>query len=258
VKNHPIKELERLIEERSRRRGLHTDLARLRYTNNYIYSGIGHQRNGRVLYVGIGHGHDAVLALLDGLVGNIVGVDPFRAKDGSLRPEYEELISLVKRCGLDSRFSIERIGIDEYTKTCKERFDAIICSDVLHHIFVSRKLLEKSEEFDKTITFFSRLATITCKGGRIAISEIDRRGLRPLLAKLFIALGIRNKSSLKYGTKQTRSQWVRAAERGEWSILYHKNYIPWKLRKQRWLWSGMFGRLTLCDRYFIFLHRKEL
>ncbi len=250
-----IKELEGLVRERSRRRGLNTDLARLRYTNNYIYSGIGNQRDGRVLYVGIGHGHDAVLAMMDGLVGNIVGVDPFRAKDGGLRPEYEELISLVKRCGLEDRFSVERLGIDEYIKNCRERFDAIICGDVLHHIFISEKSLSKSKVFDNAVSIFSGLAGLVRKQGFVAIGEVDRIGLRPLIANLLLALGIKHKFSKKYRAKQVRGQWARAAVRGGWSLLYYKNYVPWRLRKQRWLWSGMFGRLTLCDRYFIFLRR---
>ena len=88
------------VISRGKRRGLTGDVVRLRYANDCFYNSV-EQPSESVLYVGVGHGLDALLTLNDGLVNNITGVDPFIGEHGNDDEDYESLLNWLFRriCG---------------------------------------------------------------------------------------------------------------------------------------------------------------
>lgn len=251
VKPNGLVHLEQsILKKTARRRGLHVDINRLRYVNSCLYSIIPKENRPNVLYVGVGHGHDAVLALLDGLVSNVVGVDPYIAGHGNSDADYQELLALIDVYGLADCFIVEPTTIERYLDKRTESFDLIVLSNVLHHIFVTEEPLGRSDCFSEAVTLFKNLAVASNPGGTLVISEAQRHGVRPFLSNLGVLRG-----AVNYRTKQSWNEWNKAVTCAEWSLNKVQNYVPYRLRKQRWLWSGMLGRYTLCRQYFLFYNR---
>ena len=244
--------LEMAIQARSTRRGLTADLTRMRYLNDCLFGDIPDGRPGATLYVGVGHGLDALLALQQGLTETIVGVDPYIGDDGNDDEDYESLVDEIDHQNLNDRFAVFRSTIEDYIPHAKERFDCIICNDVLHHIFVTEQLLTRSSFFPLAEILFRQMLTIAKPRCMLVISDVERHGLRPMLARCGW-FG----SNVNYRTKQSRGQWVEAATAGGWSQVYETNYVPWRLRGQRAIWSGRLGRFTLCDKYHLYLANKN-
>ena len=233
------------IAKRAARRGLHVDIERLRYANQRLFDGVTHKR-GRALYVGVGHGHDALLALTDGLCNAVVGVDPYLGEHGNDTEDYDDLLSTIETLGLGARFTVARQTIQDYLATAAERFDCIIFNDVLHHIYVTAKPLHADTCFAEAERLFEDLTSIASADATLVIADVERHGLRPLLTRAGVLKG-----NIDYATKQAREEWTAAATAGGWHPTGTANYIPWRFRAQTGLWSGTVGRWTLCDKYFL-------
>jgi len=108
----------------------------------------------KALYVGVGHGHDALYALLMGYVNNIVGVDPYYESDGNDEQDYYELISLIARYDLHNRFKVYRSTIKSYLEDSNDMVDHVFFIDLLHHIFVTKHRLRESESFIQAVDLF--------------------------------------------------------------------------------------------------------
>jgi SAM-dependent methyltransferase len=199
--------------------------------------------------VGCGHGLDALLAILDGHIESVVGVDPYE-KGGNNYDDYVELLKLIEECSLKDRFIVERTDCESHINGIEDDFDLIVAADVMHHIFATRSLLHLSSLYTKAASLFKSFARSTKPHGMIAISEVHRDGLRPFLKKLGIL-----KTHLSYGDKQNWHEWHRPAVEAGWKLVSVKNYVPYAFRAQRWLWNGSLGHKTLCDRYFLY-HEK--
>jgi SAM-dependent methyltransferase len=236
-----------ILKKTARSSYLRVDIKRLRYVNSCLYSAIPKENRSTVLNVGVGHGHDAILALLDGSVANVLGVDPYIATAGNSNVDYQELLALIDAYDLADHFAVERNTIENYLDNNTESFDLIILSNLLHHVFVTEKPLSRSDCFSAAVELFKNLAAASNPGGMLVISDAQRHGIRPFLSNLGVLKG-----SVDYQTKQSWSEWNKAVTRAGWALNKVQNYIPYGFRKQRWLWSGAWGRHTLCHQYFLF------
>ena len=235
----------RLVRERSIRRGIHTDPERLVYANEGIYRWCGKTPKS-TLYVGVGHGFDALLALRANSTERITGVDPYIDADGNDNADYGHLIDLIGEFRMNERFVVERTSIQEYLARSTEIFDLIVCNDVLHHIFWTEELLTESRFFPDAIDLFSGLRSVSRSDATLVVADVERHGLRQLLSNTGVI-----DTSVVYRAKQPREEWCRAAVEAGWVRAGETNYVPWAFRSQAWLWSGMLGRLTLCDKYLL-------
>jgi hypothetical protein len=94
--------IEKAILRRAARRNVTPGISRYRYSNELLFKHIPVESRKSALYVGIGNGLDAVLALLDNHVTEVVGVDPYIEEDGSDDRDLTELLDLVKQCRLET------------------------------------------------------------------------------------------------------------------------------------------------------------
>ncbi|MDX1488263.1 MAG: class I SAM-dependent methyltransferase [Acidiferrobacterales bacterium] len=204
------------------------------------------------MYVGVGHGFDALLALNTGLTEHIIGVDPYIDSDGNDNEDYDHLMNMLDEFNMQDCFSIERMTIQKFLQNNSGRFDLIICNDVLHHIFWTDALLSESELFPEALSLFRMLRKASRPGGNLVVADVERHGLRQILS----ALGVL-KTSVNYGTKQPRREWCRAAANAGWMLANQANYVPWRLRGQMKIWSGLMGRFTVCDKYLLHFNAPD-
>ena len=243
------------IAERARRRGLSIDVERLGYYVRGLYGWVPRENRRRVLVVGIGHGHDSLLALSDGLVDRIVGADPYVAADGNSEDDRSALETLAEDLGLAGRLSVHAATVQDYLASLDEKaepFGCIVMTDVLHHIFVTRQPLPMASEFDAASELFRQLAARVVPGGSLVIAETDRAGLRPTLGRLKGP-----DAPIDYFTKQTPAAWRAAAESGGWRLDAQRQYIPWRLRALRPAFDNRALGLLVCDRYLQHFRRAD-
>lgn len=235
----------RLVEERSIRRGIHTDPERLVYANEALYQWCSRAPE-HTLYVGVGHGFDALLALRANLTERITGVDPYIDSDGNDSADYDHLLEMISEFDFEDRFVVERVAIQEFLADSVGAFDLIVCNDVLHHIFWTEERLTKSRYFSEAVDLFRSLRDVSSQDGALVIADVERHGLRQLMSNVGIV-----DTSVVYRAKQPREEWSRAAIEAGWIRAEQTNYVPWAFRNQAWLWSGLLGRFTLCDKYLL-------
>lgn len=238
--------LEDVIETRARRRGLSADLARLRHANRYVYPESDGSRPRQALYVGIGHGLDALLALIDGVVETVVGVDPYMATHGNDDDDYQALIDLVEEFGLAERFTVRRGLIQDYEPDGGEGPDRIVINDVLHHIFETAEPLRASAMFPDAVALFGRLRALSAPGARLVLGDVSRHGLRPLAGRVGLF-----RRAVDYTTKQDWREWDAAVQQCGWRRLALVDYVPYGLARWRGLLHGWPARYSLCEKYFL-------
>ena len=247
--NNVIGQVKASIIRRSKKRQLHGTLDHLRYFNTCFFENVPDIYRKKVLYVGCGHGLDAMLAILDGHIDTVIGIDPYE-KGGNDDEDYIELVNLIERCSLKDRFIVKRTDCESYINGIEDEFDLVVAVDVMHHIFATRSLLHVSPLYPRAVALFKSFANAMKPQGMIAISEVHRDGLRPMLKRLGLL-----KTHFSYGNKQNWREWNRPAVETGWKLKSVKNYVPYAFRAQRWLWGGILGHKTLCDRYFLY-HEK--
>ena len=156
--------------------------------------------------------------------------------------------ALIDAYDLKQRLSITRTTIQEYLKTNRKKFDIIFAMDVLHHIFVSTEVLRVSNLFGDAVKLFEDLKSVLKPNGVISVSEVEPRGLRPWLKnRKFIG------GSINYRTKQSWYEWKHALESGGFSFQNLNIYVPYRLRKLKFLLNSRLGLYTACNRYFLTL-----
>lgn len=239
-------ELASLIHERARKRGLSVSFEKMQYAGNVFLESLPQDRFKNALFIGVGHGHDALLSLANGNIERVVGVDPYIESDGNGDEDYRDLIEAIRDYGLGERFAVHKATIEEFLDYNNESFDLIVIADVLHHIFVTRDRLVKSSLFDDARSLFRSLKE-AAPGGYLAISDVQRYGLRPWATRLGILKG-----NVNYATKQSHWQWDRAIVEAGWARIGMKNYIPYRLRNLSPLLGGNLGRWTICSKYFLY------
>ena len=242
--------LEDAIIRRAKRRNLTVNLEKMAYVDRWIFSHTkGTCRN--ALYVGVGHGHDALYALLEGNVDRAVGVDPYIESDGSDEQDYNELNELIERYNLQDRFKVYKARVQDYLAHSEEMFDHIFLIDVLHHIFAIKSLLRRSRYFAEAVNLFKSIWECTDYGGRLIAVEVERHGLRQLLVRMGVI-----KSFIDYSTKQPWYEWTAAMTKANFSYVDKSIYIPWALRRTKRLFNNSIGLYTLSDKSIIICDKK--
>ncbi|HEX3031203.1 MAG TPA: methyltransferase domain-containing protein [Bacillota bacterium] len=199
------------------------------------------------LYIGLGRGMDAVLALGAGYVEKITGVDPYIEEDGSGTTEYSHLIKAIDEGDLHDRLKVEVTKIQDFLKETTETYDLIVANDVLHHMFVTTMPLENSSLFAPATSLFTDLAKVCRPGAFLIISEVNRNGLLPLLKKLKLS-----SSPVNFPTKQNWQQWHKAiTHHNNWHPFRQKHLLPYSLRNLNFLLQGPLPG-SLSNRYQLF------
>ena len=241
----PVTVLDEAIARRAERRGLTADLQAMRYANGY---GVGRSDTPprRALYVGVGHGLDALLALADGVAEKVTGVDPFIATHGNDDDDYETLVELIADLGLASRFDLHRSTIEDYRPARGKQADLVIINDVLHHIFETKEVLSRSSMFKDAVALLERLKEISAPNARLVIGDVSRHGIRPLLGRWGLL-----HHWIDYRTKQNWREWDAAAQTAGWKNGSIRNYTPYGQRHVSAFFAGPLARYTVCNKYYI-------
>ena len=239
-----LEKLSTHIIERSKNRGLHVDVNKLRYSLDWQLSSLPSHIGKSVLFVGVGHGHDALIGLLQGKFKHVVGVDPYIETDGNGEEDFLALQSILSELNLKSNFSIYPSKIQDFLVDKEKSFDLIVCNDVLHHIFVDKARLSDSKYFEKAVELFRQLRSVISNDGIMIVKEAQRFGLRPFLYRSGLLQG-----EVDYSTKQSWPEWANAATQGGWHMDSLNNYVPYAFRNFSRLFGGFIGRYTICDLY---------
>jgi len=245
-----ISYLEDAIKRRAIRRKLTVDLEKMAYVDQWIFSHT-KSRCRNALYVGVGHGHDALYALLEGNVDRVVGVDPYVESDGSDEQDYNELITLIEKYGLHDRFKVYKTTIQDYLIHSEEMFDHVFLIDVLHHVFATKSRLRKSKYFAQAIELFRAIWKRTDHGGRLIAVEVERYGLRQLLVRMGFVEGF-----IDYSTKQSWYEWTAAMTGADFTYVDKSTYIPWALRGLKKLFDNHIGLYTVSDKSIIICDKE--
>ncbi len=245
-----LSELAKIILKRSKHRDLDVNISKLDYGNFCMFKYLPTAVNSDVLYVGVGHGHDAILAILTGRIHYAVGVDPYIESDGNGDEDYNTLLNLISHFDLSEKFIIERMAIEPYLDRNEKAFDVIVMNDVLHHIFVSKEKLSKSPLFDPARRLFANIEKALKPHGTLIVSDRERNGLRQLLVNCGLL-----KSNNDYSTKQSHNEWNKAAT-AYWQLKKIKNYVPSALQDIEWIFQNAIGRYTICDKYFLYYEKS--
>jgi hypothetical protein len=233
--------LDEAIRTRARRRGLTGSLTGMRYANSYLFAD-GSARN--ALYVGVGHGLDALLALADGHVDRAIGVDPFIAEHGNDEDDQATLARLIADLGLAGRFVLHKGIIQDYRPASDDAPDMVVISDVLHHIFETPEPLRRSALYPKAAALFRHLREIAAPDARLVIGDVSRTGLRPLLGRIGL-----HQTYIDWNTKQNWREWDAAITLAGWRRVRLDDYIPHRLGGLKGRLPGAVLRYTLCNRY---------
>jgi hypothetical protein len=245
-----ISYLEDAIKRRANRRKLTVDLEKMAYVNQWVFSHTkGRCRN--ALYVGVGHGHDALYALLEGSIDRVVGVDPYVESDGNDQQDYIELRELIERYDLHDRFKVYKTTIQDYLAHTEEMFDHVFLIDVLHHIFAIKSRLRQSKYFAEAVDLFKSIWERMDYGGRLIVVEVERHGLRQLLVRTGLV-----KSFMDYSTKQPWYEWTGAMTSAHFNYVRKSTYIPWALRGLKKLFDTHFGLYTVSDKSIVICDKE--
>jgi hypothetical protein len=249
---HPI---EQAIKRRAKHRGLNVDFERMRYFNSLLFDiGAGEQA-GQTLYVGVGHGHDALLAIADHQTERVIGVDPYISGHGNNDEDLRLLLEIIEELDLIEQFTVKRMLVQEHLEQAGKKVDRIVCNDVLHHIFVTEERLTKSELFPGAVELFRRFLDSVTDDGVLLVADVGRHGLRQYIHRVARALGFARFQG-NYIRKQQWSEWDAALQEAGWRRESVRNYIPFSLKEHDSLFGGWLGRATLCDKYFL-TYRKR-
>lgn len=230
------------VDERSHRYSLATTLDGIRYSNEFHLKGRQHYQ--KALFVGVGHGLDAIAALVDERLDQAVGVDPFISDHGNDDRAYNRLLDLISRLGLEKRFIVNRMSIQEFCSGTDDSFDLITMNDTLHHIIETRESLRKSSLFPKAVELCRSLLPVAAGDGRLIISDVSRHGVRPILNRVGIT-----KVSVDYSSKQNWRQWHAAISAAGWQLERIENYLPFRIGSWAKAVPSGLARYTICDRY---------
>jgi len=215
--------LEKSINSRRIEKELSINMKKLHYAIKYYY----HHTNKKVerlLVIGIGHGHDAILSLLEGYVELIDGVDPFYAADGNDDRDYNELLEIINKLELTNNINVHKLTIQDYLKNKKNMiglYDMVIIPDTLHHIYVTKSKISNSKYKNDCVQLFKSIYEVVKPGGHLCISEAPRNGVIPMLTKCQLI-----KTEVDYSTKQQMAEWKNILKETSWSYKGYSIYIP--------------------------------
>ena len=97
-----------IINERALRRNLSITFTKMKYALNEFLDINTPSLAKRALFIGVGQGHSAVLAMLENRVEIIDGVDPYIESDGNDDTDYDELKVIIASYNLEKRFFLHK------------------------------------------------------------------------------------------------------------------------------------------------------
>jgi len=240
---------EQIILERSKRRGLNVNLNKMKYLSKSLFANL-HYTPKSSLIIGIGHGHNILVMMLMGLLDEVVGVDPYISSAGNDDIDYKLLIETSKQLELQNKLTIHKTTIQDFLLNNKfekkKKYDFIYAADVFHHIFVTEEKLSESNVYDESIELFAKLKGMLNIGRCFVLDEVERRGAMPLL----VTSGV-TKWQIDYTTKQSYREWEKSAKAGGFVLCNMNVYVPYRLRKFKFLLNNRFALYTLCNRFFL-------
>ena len=249
--NSAYDDLSEHIYHRAQRKKLSVSMENMQYAHSLMFRPVSDRHFRNALYVGVGHGHDAILTLLNNRAEAVIGVDPFLKEDGNDDEDYLSLLNLIEEMKLKDRFDLRRTTIEEFLTSCRSQFDLIVASDVFHHIFVTRRKLSRDFGVAAQLnTLCSDLFGVARDEGVLLVSEVERHGIRPILNKLGL-----HKTNVGFSTKQSAGQWRRGIESSGWNSTGIGNYVPHRLRRWFFLKWGLLPRMTVCNRYHLYFRK---
>lgn len=245
-----IEILEKNIEDRKKRlshkgTNLNVSLNKMQYSNK-IFIGKYNKKYKNALFIGVGHGHDVLLSFFNSYISRADGVDPYYSSDGNDSVDYNNLLNLIDNLDLNKKFILHKQTIQTYLAKCNEKYDLIVLPDVLHHIFVTESLLEKSKLFDECTFLFQSLYKVSRDKCDLLISDAPRTGLRIILSNNKII-----ENNVDYKTKQPHKQWKLAIEKSGWFHQETEYYIPYFLKKFTFILKFKIFSWFFANRYFI-------
>ncbi len=246
--------LNQAIIRRAKHRGLRVDFERMSYFNSQLFHVGSNKPVKQTLYVGVGHGHDALLAIADNQTERVIGVDPFIGGHGNDDEDFKLLVDVIGELELTDRFIVKRMFIQEHLKDAVEKVDWIVCNDVLHHIFVTNERLTKSDLFPGAVALFKSFLDASTDDGVLILADVGRHGLRQYIHGVARPLGFARFQG-NYTHKQQWTEWDAAAREAGWQRQSVRNYLPFALKAHKSLLGGWLGRATLCDKYFLTYRR---
>ena len=247
--------LEQAMKRRAAHKGLKVNFERMRHFNSLLFDDGAGQQGGQTLYVGVGHGHDALLAIVDGQTESVIGVDPFIAGHGNDDEDLERLGEIIGDMDFREIFAVKRMFIEQYLTEATEKVDRIVCSDVLHHIFETSERLTKSNFFSGAVELFKSFYDTVTDDGVLLVADVSRHGFRQYVHGVARPLGFARFHG-NYTRKQQWREWDAAILAAGWHRQAVHNYIPFALKDHPGLLDGWLGRATLCDKY-ILAYRKH-
>jgi spermidine synthase len=240
--------LERFVAQRARERNLSITFDKLAYVQSHIISELS-SHGERVLYVGVGHGHDAVYCLLKGAVKKAVGVDPYLTNPGNPQDRIN-LNQLLEQTGLQDRFQVVVGTIEKYIEHSEQSFSAIVMFDVLHHIFEVRGRLSHCGRAGQAAQLAQRLSDHLEPGGVIIVQETEPWGLRQAITRMGLL-----SSQVVYKTKQHWRQWADMLTGPGLRLKAKMVYLPWRLRGLRGFLNNSLGLYTASDRLIMIFEK---
>lgn len=212
--------ISKVIQTRNSRKGLSLSLPGFLYTQAK-YGELRYDSAKRILYIGVGHGLDVIINSRLNPEGIYVGVDPYIATDGNDEFDYQQLIASKNK-----NVTIHKLTIQEYlseNKNSLERFDLIVITDCLHHIFWTSKIIDKNyPKKNEIINLFKDILDVAAPNARLIIGEASRYNLRRYWQLL------RGYKTVDYYSKQSHMAWKNLLQKAGWNIENIKPYIPIK------------------------------
>ena len=245
--------LEKSITKRGFEKNLSIDIKKLHYAIKYYYHYTGVKIN-RLLVIGIGHGHDAILSLLEGYVEKIDGVDPYYANDGNDDDDYKSLLDIIYKLKLNNDVNIYKMTIQDYLEkytNITDQYDMVIIPDTLHHIFVTQSNISSSKYENDCVQLFKIIYKVVKPGGYMCISEAPRYGIIPFLSKYRII-----KTDVDYTTKQQMSEWINILAETNWSYKNYAIYIPYAFKILYKLNKSKFFSYIFSSRYLLYYKKQ--
>jgi hypothetical protein len=184
-----VETLGRAIARRSKYRALRVDFARMRYLNSLLFNMGLRAFVFETLYVGVGHGHDALLSIADNQTERVIGVDPYIGGHGNNDEGFRLLLEIIDELELAEKFTVKRMFVQAHLDGMTDKVDRIICNDVLHHIFVTSDRLTKSDLYSDAVELFAKFRDAITDDGVLVVADVGRHGLRQYLHGVARPLG---------------------------------------------------------------------